>query len=147
MNILFLGTTGVHHTLVAANFFLSKPQTNDLKKLTFWDNREKNLSGYPIFIDYDNKGNKIYSLGCGWEVMMTQRSIQDLVKILNSSDKDMTVKPIFIKRERLLLALHKIGRFPLINRLIQDIINYLIKKELTSIKQQVEEFKGEVRFV
>jgi len=146
MNIIFLGTTGIHHTLIAAHLYLGKLEQEGYANLKFWDDRNKEVLGYPIFIDYDKKRNKIYSLGGGWEVLMTQKTIEQLVKIMDFSEQDLVVKPIFIKRERILLLLYKIGRFKIVNRLVLPVINYLIKKEFTAIKQQVEEFKGGVRF-
>jgi len=146
MNIIFLGTTGIHHTLIAAHLYLGKLEQESYTNLKFWDDRKREEIGYPIFIDYDKKRNKVYSLGGAWEILMTQKSIEQLVKIMDFSEQDLVVKPIFIKRERILLFLHKIGRFKIVNHLVLPVISYLIKKEFAAIKQQVEEFKSGVRF-
>lgn len=147
MNILFLGTTGIHHTLIAAHLYLGQPEPANYRNIRFWGDRSRESLGYPLFIDYDEQRNGIYSLGVGRDVRMATKSIEQLVEILNCTEGDLIVKPIFIKRESLLLFLHRIGRIKIVNYLILPVIAYLLKKEFAAISQQVEELKSGVRCV
>jgi len=147
MNILFLGTTGIHHTLIAAHLYLGKPEPANYRNIRFWGDRSRESLGYPLFLDYDEQRNGIYSLGVGRDVLMATKSIEQLVEILNCTEGDLIVKPISIKREWILLFLHRIGRFKIVNYLLLPVIAYLLKKEFATIRQQVEEFKSGVRCV
>lgn len=146
MNILFLGATGVHHTLIAAYLYLGKPVPAYPRDIKFWDDRSQEAEGYPLFIDQDEQHNSVFSLGAGMNVQMAARSIEQLVDILNYTENDLIVKPIYIKQERLLILLHQIGRFGVINRLVAPVIDYILAKEFSTINQQIEEFKNQVRF-
>ncbi|MDD3365068.1 MAG: DUF3189 family protein [Syntrophomonas sp.] len=146
MNILFLGATGIHHTLIAAHLYLGKPEPVNFRNIKFWDDRSKEMLGYPLFLDQDEQRNRVYSLGVGRDVLMVTKSIEQLVEILNCTERDLIIKPIFIKRERLILFLHRIGGFKTVNHLVLPIIDYLLKKEYAAINQQVKEFKSQVRF-
>jgi hypothetical protein len=147
MNILFIGTTGIHHTLIAAHLYLGKPEPSHYKNIRFWGDRSREALGYPLLIDYDEQRNGIYSLGVGRDVLMVTKSIEQLVEIFNCTEGDLIVKPILIKRERILLFLHRIGRIKIVNYLLLPVIAYLLKKEFTAISQQVKDFKSEVRCV
>jgi hypothetical protein len=142
MNILFIGTTGIYHTLIAAHLYLGKPEPDNFKNIKFWDNRSEEALGYPLFLDYDEQCNRVYSLGVGRDVPMTTKSIKQLLEILNCTENDLIVKPVYIKRERLLWFLHQIGRFQIVNHLLFPLINYLLKKEFAAINQQVKDFKS-----
>ncbi|PKM77038.1 MAG: hypothetical protein CVU90_09265 [Firmicutes bacterium HGW-Firmicutes-15] len=146
MNILFLGTTGIHHTLIAAHLYLGKPEPNNYRDIQFWGDRSSEALGYPIFLDNDEQSNGVYSLGVGRDVLMAAKSIKQLVEILNCTERDLMIKPVFIKRERILLFLHRIGRVKIVHYLVIPIIAYLIKNELTGICEQVEELKSQFRF-
>jgi hypothetical protein len=145
MNILFIGTTGIYHTLIAAHLYLGKPEPDNFNNIKFWGNRSEEALGYPLFVDYDEQRNRVYSLGVGRNVPMATKSIKQLLEILNCTESDLIVKPVYIKRERLLLFLHQIGRFKLIQHLLLPIIGYILKIEFASINQQVKEFISVLR--
>lgn len=146
MNILFIGTTGIHHTLVAANIYLGQLSENNYSDLKFWGDWSSEALGLPLFLDYDDMGNKVYVLGVGWDVRMAQKSIEQLDKLLNDDISDIIVKPVFIKREKVLLFLHRIGRRQKLNQLMQSLITTLLRKEFITIQNQIEKFKNRVRF-
>lgn len=147
MNILFIGTTGIHHTLVAAHIYLGQLNDNDYCDLKFWGDWSSEALGIPLFLDYDDIGNKVYVLGVGWDVRMAQKSLEQLDKLLNDDLPDLIVNPIFIKREKVLLFLHRIGRRQKLNQLMQSLITNLLKMEFVTIQNQVEKFRKRVRFV
>ncbi len=138
MNIIFLGTTGIHHTLIAAHIYLTNQEPADYNTLRFWNDRTSDDLGYPLYLDTDNQGNKIYCLGVGWDVLMVERSIKQLVEILDCQQEQLKLKPILIRRERLLFFLHRIGRVKIVRPMVLPLILLLLKHEHTVIKQQLE---------
>ena len=62
MKIIFLGTTGVHHTLLAANLYLTDEICDPARMQDFADQR-KDHDGKPIYVGRDEKGNEVYTLG------------------------------------------------------------------------------------
>jgi hypothetical protein len=144
MNILFIGTTGIHHPLLAANIYLGQLGEN-YSDLKFWGDWSSEALGLPLFLGCDDLGNKVYVLGVGWDVRMAQKSIEQLDRLLNDDIPDIIVKPVYIKRERVLLFLHRIGRRQKLNQLIQSLITILLKVEYITIQTQIEKFKKGVR--
>jgi hypothetical protein len=147
MNILFIGTTGIHHALIAAHLYLNQWHEQDYGDLKLWGDWDKEALGLPLFLDFDDRGNKVYVLGVGGEVLMAQKTIEQLDKLLNRGMQDLIIKPVFIKRERVLLFLHRLGRTKISNHLVQILITYLLEKEFFTIQKQVESFRDRVRFV
>lgn len=147
MNILFIGTTGIHHTLLAAHLYLGQFNGKDYRQLKFWGDFPREAQGRPLFIDYDDRGNMVYVLGVGLDVRMAQKSIEQLDKILNNDPQNLIVEPVFIKRERMLLLLHRLGQRPSMQEMAQLIIAGLLNNEYMTIQKQMEDFKKRVRFV
>jgi stage V sporulation protein SpoVS len=125
MTIIFLGTSGVHHTLIAANIYLKKPVT-DLNSIPDFANIDLESSGFPIYVGEDKQGNQVYSLGAG-DVEMAKKSIEDLRNILGYSAHDLVVKPVSVKGEKLLALLNHIPA-SLGSRLWHSLIPALILK-------------------
>lgn len=145
MIIIFLGTTGVHHSLIASYIYLEKLKQTDFKMLPGFSDVQKDYSGFPIFVGRDNLDNRIYTLGAGKEIAMAQKTIDDLVNILGFSSKDLIVKPIRIKGEQLLRLAEKIPKFlgrQTISILLSD---YIVKKEYYQILRDVEDFRSELK--
>ena len=137
MTIIFLGTSGVHHTLIAANIYLKKPVT-DLNSIPDFANIDLESSGFPIYVGEDKQGNQVYSLGAG-DVEMAKKSIEDLRNVLGRSDNDLVVKPVSIRGEKLMALLNHIpaslgGR--LWHRLIPALI---LKSQLKAIYRNIEQ--------
>jgi len=107
MNILFLGTSGVHHALIAANIYLKKPVT-DFNSIPDFANIALESSGFPIYVGQDKEDNQVYSLGAGSDIDMAQKSIEDLRNVLGYSTHDLVVKPVSVKGEKLLTLLNHI---------------------------------------
>lgn len=147
MNILFIGTTGIHHTLLAAHIYLGRLKGNGYGDLKFWGDWNSEATGLPLFLDYDDRGNRVYVLGVGWDVQMAQKSLEQLAKLLCDNRRDLIVKPVFIKREKLLLFLHRWGRTKTLNKIVRMLIANLLNMEINTIRKQVNRFKEGVRFV
>lgn len=137
MNILFLGTSGVHQALIAANIYLKKPVA-DFNSIPDFANLALESSGFPIYAGEDEQGNQVYSLGAG-DVEMAKKSIEDLRNVLGRSADDLVVKPVSIKGEKLMALLNHIpaslgGR--LWHRLIPALI---LKSQLKAIYRNIEQ--------
>ncbi|ABI68643.1 DUF3189 family protein [Syntrophomonas wolfei] len=140
MKIVFLGTTGVQHALIAAHIYLGQLGVEDFRDLEYYCDLSQESSGFPIFIGDDARGNQIYSLGVGKDLQMGQKTIENLLTILGFSYQDLTLRPVSIKAERFLACLGKIPRYlggRKINLFFSDII---LRQELTTIKENVEQF-------
>ena len=137
MNIIFIGTCGVYHPLIAANIHLNGLNTEDYRKLTFFANHEREESGKPLLVGTDSLANNIYALGVGPDVDMVRKSIEDLRLILGASEDELQAIPIIIKSQLLLLILHKLSAIGLLRSLLLPWITLLIKKQLPVIKQQL----------
>lgn len=146
MNILFIGTTGVHHTLIAACLYLNRLNGQSFNELEFWDDRYQEATGLPLFLGSDDRGNKVYVLGVGWEVVMAKRTLEQLDQLLNKEQANIMIEPIFIKRERVLLLLHRLGRFRWSRLPVRMLVAYFLQKEFLTIQNQVEKFRARVRF-
>lgn len=135
MNILFLGTSGVHHALIAANIYLKKPVA-DFNSIQNFANVSLESSGFPIYVGKDKQGNQVYSLGAG-DVETAKKSIEDLRNVLGRSANDLVVKPVSIKGENLLSMLNLIPA-SLGGRLWHKLIPALIlKSQLKTICRDI----------
>lgn len=135
MNIIFLGTTGVHHALVAANIYLEHLNNGAYYRIEDYANSELESQGSPIYIGQDKAGNRVYSLGGGKDLDMAKKTIEDLTNVLGYSPQDLMVIPVAIRGDRLLATICGIpsvlgGR--LWSRLVSAII---IKSQLKTIRQ------------
>ncbi len=65
MIILLVGTTGVHHTLVAAHLYLQNIPAREFTQLNGYCDLSLECSGFPVNIGCDRYGNSVYTLGLG----------------------------------------------------------------------------------
>lgn len=144
MKILFIGTTGVHHTLVAANIFLGRLDKPDFKFIEGYADNYKDLTGDPILINDD--GNQVYTLGVGRELEVGDRAIKSFIELLDCSSQDLIVQQISIKGEKLLLLLKFIPEY-LGGKTIGTIIsNIVIRKQFSKILQDVTRLKEQMSY-
>ena len=135
MTIIFLGTSGVHHTLIAANIYLKKPVA-DFSSIPNFANVALESSGFPVYVGQDKEGNQVYSLGAG-DVKMAKKSIEDLRNVLGYSVHDLVVESVSVKGEKLLAFLNHIPA-SLGGRLWHKLIPALIlKNQLKTIYRDI----------
>lgn len=138
-----MGTTGVHHTLIAANIYLEHLSGDEeYYRLQNYGHHELESRGFPIYIGRDKKGNRVYSLGGGKDLGMAKKSIEDLTALLGYSSQDLLVQPISIWGDKLLPTLCSIppvlgGR--LWSRLLSAI---LLKSQLKRIRRDIGRISG-----
>ncbi|QGT99836.1 hypothetical protein SYNTR_1243 [Candidatus Syntrophocurvum alkaliphilum] len=140
MKIIFLGSTGVHHTLVAANLYLDNMKPKKVTLIDGFDDSAIDFSGFPIYIKDDMHGNQVYTLGVGQDIQLTKKSIEYLVDILGFTADDLIVQPVHIKGERTLFLLNRISATVKFNSHTTFIAEKIINKEYNTIKANVEEF-------
>ncbi|MGI5921398.1 MAG: DUF3189 family protein [Syntrophomonadaceae bacterium] len=144
MKILFIGTTGVHHTLVAAHLFLGRLHKSDFHLVEGYADDHLDESGFPILVDDDGKGNQVYALGVGREVQVAERAIGQLVELLGYTSRDLIVHPVTIKGETLLLLLKLIPE-ALGGKIFSSFISkLLIKNQFSNIANNVANLKKQL---
>lgn len=140
MKILFLGTSGVHHPLIAAHIFLERLHKPDFRFVRGFCDTYHDESGYPIFIGSDQNGDEVYTLGVGTETEVSYKSIKNLADLVGT-EGELTLKAVSMPGERLLYYAGKIPQL-IGGRYINEYLsNYLIGKEFSRIKEEVDEFR------
>lgn len=147
MVIIFIGTTGVHHALIAANLYIRNMNLNHVfLSANFCDITKENI-GYPIFIGTDEDGNEVYSLGVGNEIKMAQITISNLREILGFDESKLVVFPVRIKGEWLVNLISKLPPFLGLGYIHSLVVKYLIKGQMQLIYQQIDEAKNQVKIL
>jgi hypothetical protein len=144
MNILFIGTTGIHHVLLAAHQYLGIDGM-DFSGFKYWGDHQREGSGRPLFLDRDNRGNKVFAVGVGPSIAMAEKSISQLLQILKVPEQEIIVKPIYSRYDPLWGWLYRLETWAATRRAANGIIEYLLRRDSDRIKSQVEEFQKEVR--
>ncbi|MEN6390416.1 MAG: DUF3189 family protein [Syntrophomonas sp.] len=144
MKIIFLGTSGVHHPLIAANIFLGRLHKSDFRFARGFCDTYHDESGYPIFIDKDQDGNEVYTLGVGPETEVGYKSIKNLADLVGYPEKELNIKTISIPGERLVYYAGKIPKLIGGRYINQYLSNYLIGKEFSHIKEEVDELRHDL---
>lgn len=142
MNILFIGTCGVYHPLIAGHMHLNKLSNDDYHNLQFFADHKNEASGQPLYLGTDLQDNKVYTLGVGPDVNMVKKSIEDLRLILGVSADELQIVPIIIKSQLLLLILHKISAVKPLKYLLLPWINFILVKQIAHIKKQLDSGLG-----
>ncbi|NLG31979.1 MAG: DUF3189 family protein [Syntrophomonadaceae bacterium] len=142
MKIIFIGTTGVHQALLAANIYLERVSTyQDIDSIDDYFDVSKDTAGFPIFIGQDSCGNRIYTIGAGGDVLIAKKAIEDLVRILGFSNRDMIVKPVNTPGSLAILAAVRL----LGGKASQSLSRFIIKLEFSRIKEDIQLFKSQLR--
>lgn len=140
MKVLFLGTTGVHHTLVAANLFING-QRSDIVNIPNFADKDLDHTGHPIYVGRDPNGNDVYTLGAGRDVLMAKKTIEELVGVLGFYPHDLLVKPVKIKGDIFFPFLNKVSNVLGGKRLNRYLAQNVIESQIDNIAQQVDAFK------
>ncbi len=136
MKVLFIGTSGVHHVLVAANLFLSNHNVNHITSSPYFANMQIEEAGTPIYVGTKNGGKDVYVLGVGHEVEMAERTLNNLKNIWGVDNSSFAIIPIYIKGEKIIALVSKLPDFLRFAHLF--IVKTIIKRQLESISRQVD---------
>ena len=117
MKIVFLGTIGIYHPILAAHLYLGRELNDDNSHLSGWGDFSQEDSGYPILVGQDSLGNQVYALGAGIEVTMTRETIKQLVEILGHSPDELLIKTISVQTEIALIYLYRMAAFRILQNL------------------------------
>ncbi len=140
MKIVFLGTTGVQHSLLAANIYLRQNEDIDFAALEYYCDSNKDATGFPIYIGDDALGNQVYTLGVGKDLAMGQKTVENLVGILGFSSQDIIIRPVEIKADKLFAYSRKIPPYLGGLRINRFLSNIILHHEYKNIKENVEQF-------
>ncbi len=146
MKLVFLGTIGIYHPVLAAHLYLDHELGNDNSHLPGWGDFSQEGSGDPILVGQDSLGNEVYALGAGVEVTMTRKTIEQLVEILGHSPDEILIKTISVQSEKALIFLYRAGSLHVLQKPINAVVSRLLKPEHPSLQRQVNEFKAEAGF-
>lgn len=145
MVIIFLGTTGVHHALIAANLYIKDTDINLLFLKDSFGDMTKEAMGYPIYIGKDEYGNEVYSLGVGPEIKMAEISIKNLREILGFDESKLLVFPVRIKGEWLVNIVSKLPPVLGLGYIHALVVKWVIRGQIEALNQQIDEVKNEVK--
>lgn len=142
MKVIFVGTTGVHHTLVAANLLLGWDKHGGYTRLEGFGDSKLEQSGYPLLIHDDGRGNQIYSLGAGKNLQLALRAMTQFIDVCGFQPSDLWIEPVKIKGDKLFTWLVHIPRLKTLSNMI---IYKLIKWQLKDIKQSVQKVEDRLK--
>ncbi|HHW60787.1 MAG TPA: DUF3189 family protein [Syntrophomonadaceae bacterium] len=142
MNILFIGTQGVYHPLIAAQWYLHSIIPSQIKDIPFLGSLSIEEHGQPLLVGIDEWGNKVYILGVGYDVTMAEKSIQQLAEIFHPADEYLAVQTIRTRGEYWLFLLHRLARIPFLLEFCQRLAVALLQLNFDFICGQVQRFKN-----
>lgn len=145
MNILFIGTQGVYHPLIAAQRYLHPITPSQIEKLPFLGNPSIEEHGQPFLVGIDEGDDKVYILGVGFDVAMAERSIQQLAEIFRPADEYLAVQTIRIRGEYLLSLLYRLARIPFLAGFCQRLAKIILQLNFDLICRQVQRFKNSLQ--
>ncbi|MEQ8201545.1 MAG: DUF3189 family protein [Syntrophomonadaceae bacterium] len=146
MNIIFLGTIGIYHPVLAAHLYLGGQWADDHSRLAGWGDFSLEARGVPILVGRDSFGNQVYALGAGVEVAMTRKTIEQLIEVLGHSPDEVLIHTISVGPEKVLLFLYRAGSVRMLQNPINTVVSRLLRHEYPWLRKQVEEFKAKARF-
>lgn len=130
-----MGRTGLYYEVSAALLYLGYENNMAAKIAAAYSNKRELTLNIPIYIGKDDEENFIYTLGVGKEVNMAERTIKQFVNILGFSDKELIVKKIVGKGEKILEI---ISRFLPPGFLRERIAYFLILGNMKNIRKQIK---------
>lgn len=137
MIILFIGNNGVYHPLIAANSYLQTVEKAEISSLPYYADRLVEQEGKPFWVGTDSQGNQVYVLGVGYDVSMAVKSLQQLIRLLEFNEQIMSIKPIRVRGENLIMLLHRLARYPIMGAVTERLIGWIIGLNFDSIRKQV----------
>ena len=132
-----MGTTGVHHALIAANIYLENLPDEKYYNLRDYADLELESRGSPVYVGRDKQGRRVYSLGGGKDLGMAKKSIEDLTALLGYSSHDLLVQTVTIRGDKLLATL--CGIPPVLGGRLWNCLAaaILLKNQLPSIREKI----------
>lgn len=146
MNIIFLGTIGIYHPVLAAHLYLDRQMDDVKERMIGWGDFSREALGEPILVGEDHWGNQVYALGAGPELDMTRKTIYQLIEILGHNSDEILIQTISVRSEKALIYLYRMGSVRGLQKIINAVVSRLLKIEYPFLLEQVDEFKAEVRF-
>lgn len=141
MKIIFIGTTGVHHTMVAANLLIGRDNHVRYSRLGGFADKKLESSGKPLLIHDDGRGTQIYSLGVGKDVALAERAMHQFIDILGFKSSDLLVQRVHMNGDKLLLWLIKMPAIGCLKTISRFLAEKLIEWQVNNIIRYVQQVK------
>lgn len=139
MNIIFYCHTGAHNSLVAAAAYMGMlpldrtPSKKEIASLPYFNSIRYNQIGSPFFMGKDIYGNKIYTMGIGFENDLMEKAVLTFISKMNLMDNCKLINTLpkvhpWTRRGAVIssvLGWHRITR-PLVTYGIQTNYQYII---------------------
>lgn len=138
MKLVFIGTTAVHHALVAAHLYLNNAKTiEDVYALDGYCDTSLDRTGYPVYVGKDRHENKIYTLGLGSQLEVGIKAIKTFLEAMQPQSSEIQIQPIRISEEFLLFYLTKLDGLPGFYLLHQKLATRILNKNMDVIASQI----------
>jgi hypothetical protein len=132
-----MGTTGVHHTLVAAHMFIKRGKHKKYKMIEGFDDGKLEKSGRPFLVSDDGRGNQVYCVGVGKDIQLAKRAMTQFLDINGFTSSDLFIQPVHIKGDKLLLWLVRLPEYRWLKALRNGVAECLIRVQLALVQQSV----------
>jgi len=136
-DVVILGTTTAHHSILAARMLLNGIRNSDLVVDTCWDAWLES-DGSPVFVGTDKDGNRVYTIGVGREMETGARALACLVQMFESDCRPILITAVRIKNETWVRTAAALSRWPGGQWLNRVVSKRIVSPQLDTIREQVE---------
>jgi len=143
LNILILGTSGVHHTLIAANMLLDRFK-GELTTMKGYCDTWLDRSGCPIYVGTDRDGHRVYTLGVGRELKVARKALGSMLELFRDSPHQVVVTEITIQGELWIRMAMLCSHLPWGRRVNELISGRVLRGQLPRIQSQVERLRAQI---
>lgn len=134
MKIILVGTTAVHHPIVAANLYTHQVDHAELGRIDGYCDIYLDKSGYPIYVGDDQEGNQVYTLGLGRQMDVGWRAIHGFREIMGIPENDLRFVEVHVSGEFYIWLAGKLAALPLIGYLLNRALSdYIIGRNYDSL--------------
>lgn len=147
MKVIFIGTTGVHHALVAAHLLAGEMTGKRYSALKGFDDCRLEKNGQPLLVHDDGRGNQIFALGVGKDLQLAHRAITQFIDVCGFKSSDLWIEPVTIKGDKLFLWLVRTPDIKSLKTASHMIMERLIRWQFMNIRQTVHKVAARMRTV
>lgn len=135
MKIILVGTTAVHHPIVAASLYTRQFEHGQLGRIDGYCDMYLDKSGYPVYVGDDQEGNQIYTLGLGRRIDVGWRAIHGFRDIMGIPENELRFVDVHIPGESYIWLAGKLAAIPLIGyRLNRALSDYIIYRNINLLR-------------
>ncbi len=140
MKVIFVGTSGVHHPLVAAHMYCEKKKDIKLGQIKGFCDSFLEKTAKPLLINKDDSGQEVYSLGLGENIEIGCKALNEFIRIIDkNNENDIRIIVIRSKWEQLFVKLNSLPKHIGGEYVNLFLSKKLLEKQMNEIRKQVEE--------